>query len=190
MPCLSIESVVKVLGGRRVVDGVSLGIECGEVVAVLGPNGSGKSTLLSIVGGVLRPTGGRVSILGRDVRDPSARRLLGFLPQEDPLYPQLTGRENIKVLAAMRGVEPDWRLVEEAAEQLGLAGHLARRASEYSGGMARKLALLAILAQHPRVLVLDEPTSGLDPLSRRIVLRLLRRAAGEGAAILYSTHRP
>ncbi len=170
------------------MDNVSLRVECGEVAAVLGPNGSGKSTLLHIAGGVMRPTLGRVSILGRDVGEPSARRVLGFLPQEDPLYPHLTGRENIRVLASMKDVEPDWSLVERAVKLLGLGPHLDRRVSEYSGGMARKLALLAILAQHPRVLILDEPTSGLDPASRKIVARLLREAAEDGAAVLYSTH--
>ncbi len=190
--CLEAVGVEKRYGGVAAVRGVDLELRCGELVAVLGPNGSGKSSLLSVVGGVLRPSGGRVRVLGVDLwgrRGVEARRLLGYLAQEDGFYPQLTGWENLAFYAAMRGARLDRGLVVELAEELGLdAAVLSKRVGGYSGGMRRKLGVIAALLHRPRVLVLDEPDGGLDPGSRRRLLGLLRGLASRGVAVLYATH--
>ncbi len=188
MACLEARGLSKRLGGRTVVDGVDVRVECGEVVAVLGPNGSGKTTLLQLLAGVLQPDAGEVLIRGLPVSEPRARRLAAYLPQEEPLYPELTGLENIKLLAWMRSAEVDWSLVEALAHELGIADSLGRRVGSYSGGMQRKLSLIAILAQRPNIAILDEPTSGLDPASRTSVARILRSMAKRGSAIIYTTH--
>lgn len=191
--CIVVEGLSKVYpGGRAAVRGVSLRVPCGSLVAVLGPNGSGKSTLLAAVAGVVRPTRGRVLVLGRDPwggDGAEARRVVGYVAQYDGFYPQLTGWENLALHASMRGVGLDRGLVEEFAGELGLEVEaLGRRVGGYSGGMRRKLSLIAALLHRPRVLVLDEPDSGVDPASRRRLLRLLRRLASRGVGVLYATH--
>ncbi len=157
---------------------MSLAIPEGSLVAILGPNGSGKSTLLQLLAGVLHADHGCVEIAGLPIGDPRVRRMIAYLPQEDPLYPHLTGRENIRVLAWMRGSRVNWGTVEALSKELGLSDYLDQRVGKYSGGMQRKLSILAVIAQEPRVAILDEPTSGLDPVSRRKVLRIPTRLGG------------
>ncbi|RUM46972.1 MAG: hypothetical protein DSY37_03930, partial [Hyperthermus sp.] len=171
---------------------VSLSVECGLMAALLGPNGSGKSTLLSMLAGSLRPTHGVFRIAGLDVWGSDsrrARRIIGYMSQSDPFYPQLTGWENLSLHAAMHGVRLDKDYVAGLAERIGLSvGDLSRRVGSYSGGMRRKLSLIAALLHKPRVLLLDEPDSGLDPASRRMLVSLLRNLASHGTTILYATH--
>jgi len=191
--CIEARDVVKVYpGGKAAVHGVSLRVGCGELVALLGPNGSGKSTLLAMVSGVVKPNRGNVRILDHDLWGHdgiTTRRLVGYVAQHDGFYPQLTGWENLALYASMRGVSVDRGLVKELADELGLdMRDLSRRVGSYSGGMKRKLSIIAALLHGPRVLVLDEPDSGLDPGSRRRLLHLLRSVAAKGVGVLYATH--
>ena len=191
--CIVVEGLSKIYpGGRVAIRGVSLRVPCGSLVAVLGPNGSGKSTLLASVAGVVRPTKGRVLVLGRDPwggDGVEARRLLGYVAQYDGFYPQLTGWENLALHASLHGAGLDRGFVKELAERLGLGvADLGRRVGSYSGGMRRKLSIIAALLHRPRVLVLDEPDSGVDPASRRRLLSLLRGLTSSGVGVLYATH--
>ena len=192
-PCLELRSVSKRYpDGTQAVREVSIRVECGTITALLGPNGSGKSTLLAMAAGVTRPSSGEILVLGASVWGPEgrrARRLIGYMPQVDPLHPLLTGWENLSFHASMHGVRLDESLVYEAAETLGLGREaLKRRVRSYSGGMKRKLSLIAALLHEPKVLLLDEPDSGLDPGSRQGLIQLLRSVADGGSAVVYSTH--
>ncbi len=184
------KGLVKVFGGRRVVDGVSLHVRPGMVYALVGPNGAGKTTTLRMLVGVYRPDDGRVFVCGRDVyRDPSARVYMAYLPENAGIYPRLTGLEHLWFYASLYASPKRARkIVEEAARISGLGDDLRRRAGEYSRGMRRRLLLALVLALGTPVVVLDEPTAGLDVHSAVAVRELIRRAAREGRAVLMTSH--
>jgi ABC-type multidrug transport system ATPase subunit len=181
-------------GARAVaaLRGLSFRVESGESVALLGANGSGKSTTLKVVLGLLAPTKGTASVLGGPAGRREARAATGYVPEESRRLPALTGREVVRLFAAVQGVRPRGerhRRADEALAACGLSPADARRRVEgYSRGMTRRLALAAAWAPRPRLLVLDEPTSGLDPLGVEEILSLLARHRREGGSILLSTH--
>jgi ABC-2 type transport system ATP-binding protein len=181
-------------GARSVValDALDLVLLPGECVGLLGPNGSGKSTAERLVLGALLPTAGEVEVLGGPAGRRAARARTGYVPEEARRFGRLDGRETVSLFAALQGVGPRRerrRRVEEALEAVGLErGAWSRRVSEYSRGMARRLALAAAWVHRPALLVLDEPTSGLDPIGVEEVLRLLDRHRREGGATLLSAH--
>lgn len=170
------------------VDDVSLTIAPGEILGVLGPNGAGKSTTIKLLTGQLRPRTGRITILGRDAAtDRSAiQARIGVCFEEKNLYPNLTGRENLRFFARLFGLAD----VDVAAllERVGLRERGGDRVSGYSKGMRQRLMVARTILNRPDVLFLDEPTDGLDPMSARTIRRLLRDEAARGAAILLTTH--
>ena len=169
---------------------LGLSLAAGEVVGLLGPNGAGKSTTVKLLLGLLKPTSGRIEVLGRPPRDVAAKHKLGYLPEESYLYPFLTGTETLVFLARLFGLDRARRAARaaELLELVGLAGAGDRRVGEYSKGMARRLGLAQALINDPDLLLLDEPTSGLDPLGRRDVKALIGQLAGRGKTILLSSH--
>ena len=182
--------LVKRLGGRVVVKGVSIAVEPGTVYALVGPNGAGKTTTLRMLVGLYRPDEGYVEVCGRRVGvDPAARRMLAYLPENAGVYPRLTGWEHLRFYASLYA-EPGRveEVVEEAARISGLGRDLDRRAGEYSRGMRRRLLLALVLALGTPVVVLDEPTSGLDVASAVEIRRVVRRVADEGRAVLFTSH--
>ncbi|HKY15874.1 MAG TPA: ABC transporter ATP-binding protein [Microthrixaceae bacterium] len=163
------------------LDGVSLTVGCGEVVALLGPNGAGKSTLVSIIAGILQPTAGSVDRMVAT---------LGLAPQDEALYPTLSARANLRHfgrLAGLSGPELEDRIVEVASELL-IAAVLDRKVRHLSGGERRRVHAAAALVPDPRLVLLDEPTAGVDVETRVELLASIRRRADRGAAVLYSTH--
>jgi linearmycin/streptolysin S transport system ATP-binding protein len=178
--------------GHEVVRGVSLEIHAGEIFGILGPNGAGKTTLLSMISTRLRPTSGDVWVhgthAGTDVD--AVRRLLNVAPQEEALYPNLTGTENLAFFAALYGVSRAERprRVAEALAAVELAGRQHDRVSTYSGGMRRRLNLACTLVSRPKVVLLDEPTVGVDPQSRAHIFDAVRALRARGTTILYTTH--
>ncbi|MFI6296461.1 ABC transporter ATP-binding protein [Nonomuraea sp. NPDC050790] len=164
------------------VDGLGFAVQEGETYGLLGPNGAGKSTAISMIVGVLAPDAGSVSA------PPKAR--VGYVPQELAVYPDLSGRENLRFFAGMYGLRRA-EAKARTAEVLHLVG-LSDRADEavgkYSGGMQRRLNIAVGLLNHPSLLVLDEPTAGVDPQSRNAILESVHRMTGEGLAVLYTTH--
>jgi ABC-2 type transport system ATP-binding protein len=188
---LRVEGAVRVLAGRRVLDGVELRVAAGTLVALLGPNGAGKTSLVRAICGRLRLDTGRVAVDGRDpTREPAARARLGLVPQAIALYPDLTARENLEVFAALADVPRQARRarVDEAIEWASLSERAGSLARTLSGGMQRRLNLAAAVLHRPDVLLLDEPTVGVDPQARERLHALLRDLRAGGAALLLATH--
>lgn len=179
-------------GGREVVCGVSLDVREGEMFGLLGPNGAGKTTLLSMVSTRLRPTSGDAWVHGKHVVHDvdAARRLLNVAPQDEGLYPSLTGAENLTFFAELYGVPRNARraAVAGALEAVGLTPRKDDRVATYSGGMRRRLNLGCALVTSPRLLLLDEPTVAVDPQSRANIFDAVRALRSRGVTIIYTTH--
>jgi ABC-2 type transport system ATP-binding protein len=191
-PVLICSDLHKRFGSRVAVDGVGFHIAPGERYGLLGPNGAGKTTTISMVCGLLRPDAGHVEVAGIRV-DPhvtKAKAAIGYVPQEIALYPDLTGRENLRFFArlyGLRGSRRDER-VDACLDLVGLADRADERVDRYSGGMQRRLNIAAGLLHEPRLLVLDEPTVGVDPQSRNAILESVEALGTSGIAVLYTTH--
>ncbi len=185
------EGLRKRFGERQAVSDVGFHIEAGEIYGLLGPNGAGKTTTISMITGVLPRDGGRVVVDGIDLDEgPPARRRMGLVPQAITLYQDLTARENLYFWGRMyelRGAALT-KAVDEALASVGLADRADDRVATFSGGMQRRLNLVAGLLHGPGLLTLDEPTAGVDPQSRSAIFDLLERLRSEGVAILYTTH--
>jgi ABC-2 type transport system ATP-binding protein len=177
--------------GRKAVDGISFSIAPGEIYGLLGPNGAGKTTTIKMVCGLLEPDSGVVTIAGRRAdQELAVRNLVGYVPQDVALYPDLTARENLSFLGSLyqlRGKELAAR-VAEVLELTDLTERANDRVDSFSGGMKRRLNIGAGLLHHPKLLVLDEPTVGVDPQSRHAILERVQAFGREGMAVLYTTH--
>ena len=176
------------------LQGVSLDLSRGELVAVVGPSGSGKSTLLNLLAGLDEPSGGTVWLEGKrmshqpeTVKARLRSRQLGILRQADNLLPQLTVRANLTILARLRGVGCR---EDELLESLGIAGQAMSLPHQLSGGELARAGLAVAIVGDPPVLLADEPTGELDGDTERVVLDLLRNQADHGAAVLVASHSP
>ncbi|MGD9723525.1 MAG: ABC transporter ATP-binding protein [Pirellulales bacterium] len=191
-PLLSIRDVRKRYGPTIALDGVSFDVAAGELFGLLGPNGAGKTTLLSIVSCLLEATSGEALILGRkaSTRDRQLRRSIGIVPQELAIYGELNARENLRFFGSLYGVNGAEleRRVDEVLAAVGLSERAQERVERFSGGMKRRLNLGAAIIHRPKLLLLDEPTTGVDPQSRNHIFEEVRRLAGEGVAIVYTSH--
>jgi lipooligosaccharide transport system ATP-binding protein len=185
-------SVYKVYGPRRALEDFNLVIERPECVALLGPNGAGKTTALHVLCGFVRPTGGKVYILGVDLeQNPRlAKASLGVAPQADSLDIELGVLENLITYASYYGIPRKQALTSalEWLEFLGLKPYAKEPIGALSGGMRRRLLIARALVHNPKVLILDEPTTGLDPFSRRDVWEAVSRIKALGVCILLTTH--
>jgi ABC-2 type transport system ATP-binding protein len=182
----------KSFGDRVAVSDVGFHIGVGETYGLLGPNGAGKTTTISMVCGLLERDDGEVTVDGREIGTGTtqAREAIGYVPQELAIYPDLTGRENLRFFGRMyslRGPALDAR-VAEVLEIVDLTDRANDRSSEYSGGMKRRLNIGLGLLNRPKLLVLDEPTVGVDPQSRNAILGSVERFREQGMAVLYTTH--
>ena len=174
------------------VDGLTLHVSEGEFFGLLGPNGAGKTTTLSILAGLLPFDGGTVYLCGLDIRRDRARirPLIGVVPQDIALYPELTAAENLHFFGRMHGL-PTRTLrerIDADVDRLDLRAHLHKRIEHLSGGMKRKLNLLVALLHRPRILFLDEPTVGVDVHSRQEIIAHRRPLHPAGMTILYTPH--
>ncbi|MDG1838619.1 MAG: ABC transporter ATP-binding protein [Phycisphaerales bacterium] len=172
------------------VDKIDLDIRGGEVFGLLGPNGSGKSTTIKMILGLLKPTAGRLSVLGRPPSDVAVKRHIGFLPEESYLYRYLTPIETLDYYGRLFGIGRAIRRrrSEQLLEMVGLAGVAHRPVGEFSKGMMRRIGLAQALVNDPDFLILDEPTSGLDPIGTRQVKDLIVDLRARGKTILLSSH--
>ncbi len=176
-------------GGVTALEDLSLRVSEGEVFGFLGPNGAGKTTTIRLLLGLLRPSAGGARVLGRAVVPGAAtwRTGVGYLPGELALWPELTGRETLDILARLSGAAPARRA--ELLERLARgADDLARRVGTYSDGMKQKLGIVQALECDPRLLLLDEPTKGLDPLVQQAFYALVAEARGRGVTVFFSSH--
>ena len=181
--------LVKLFGGTRAVDGVSLAVPEGTIYGILGPNGAGKTTCLRMLLGIIDPSSGERRLLGRD-RPLEAARQVGYLPEERGLYPAMTCMEAIAFMGALRGL-PLREGRGRAAELLeghGLGDWARKPIRTLSKGMAQTVQLLGTIIHRPRLIVLDEPFSGLDAINQEKLEALIRRQAAEGVTVLFSTH--
>jgi ABC-2 type transport system ATP-binding protein len=188
---LSCRVVTRSFDGRVAVDHVSFDVAAGEVYGLLGPNGAGKTTTIKMVCGLLEPDAGSITIDGRPAqRDLSVRSLVGYVPQDVALYPDLTAAENLEFLGRLYRLRGSL-LTERVNEALALTDLTERRhdrVDSFSGGMKRRLNLAAGLLHHPSLLVLDEPTVGVDPQSRHAILERVGAFKEAGMSVLYTTH--
>ena len=188
---LEAEGLTRTFGDRTVVDDVHLRVPRGRVHALLGPNGSGKTTTVRMLATLLRPTAGRARVRGFDVVRDAARvkRCIGFVGQYHAVDLRLTGVENLTIVARLHGLagRAAHARAVELLDRFGLADAANRQASTYSGGMRRRLDLLAGMLVRPDVLFLDEPTTGLDPSSRNEIYGMVGELVAEGTAVLLTT---
>ncbi|MEV1240329.1 ABC transporter ATP-binding protein [Nonomuraea sp. NPDC052129] len=189
---LACTGLSKRFGDVLAVQDVGFAIAPGEAYGLLGPNGAGKTTTISMLVGLLKPGTGNVTVCGTDLAaEPlAAKAKIGYVPQEIALYPELTGRENLRFFGRLFGL-PRRELAARISEVLDLVG-LSDRADgklgTYSGGMKRRINIGAALLHRPEVLILDEPTVGVDPQSRKAILDGVERLVADGMALLYTSH--
>jgi ABC-2 type transport system ATP-binding protein len=192
VPVLRCEGLRKQFGERVAVDGIGFEIAPGETYGLLGPNGAGKTTTISMICGILARDGGTVTVAGEplDVGTTHAKRLVGIVPQDLAIYPDLTARENLEYfgrLYGMGGAALRTRMAE-VLDVVELTDRQRERTAGYSGGMKRRLNIAIGLLHKPRLIVLDEPTVGVDPQSRNAILSSVETLGSEGVGILYTTH--
>jgi len=188
---IDVKHVTKSYGPIEALRGISFHIAPGEIVGLLGPNGAGKTTTIKILTGYLQPDDGTVIVNGLDVlthtREVQAH--IGYLPENAPLYPELSVQAYLKMMADLRQIPEDEQLacISEAVYATGLENHLTRPIGHLSKGFRQRVGLAQAILHRPRILILDEPTLGLDPTQIVEIRRLIRRLA-EHSTVLFSTH--
>jgi ABC-2 type transport system ATP-binding protein len=172
------------------VRGVSFTVERGEVFGFLGPNGAGKTTTIKMLTGLIRPTSGRATLFGKPIPSPEAMKDIGFCPENPYVYPYLTPREFVTLLARLSGLFGSElkKRVDAALERTGIAYAADRAARRLSKGMLQRTGLAGALVGNPQLLVLDEPMSGLDPVGRKDVRDLILEERQQGKTVFFSTH--
>jgi ABC-2 type transport system ATP-binding protein len=189
---LQLRSVTKRYGTLTALADVSLEIGRGEFFGLLGPNGAGKSTLMSLVAGLRTPEAGTLTLDGQPLSaaNAAARTGLGLVPQHLALYPELSADQNLRIFGELHGLRgADLRSrIDGALEAVQLADRRRDSVKTFSGGMQRRLNLVAALLHRPKLLLCDEPTVGVDPHSRNAIFEYLERLNREGLTIIYSTH--
>ena len=188
---IQVENLTKVYGATRAVDDVSFNVRKGEVLGFLGPNGAGKSTTMKVLTCYLAPTGGRAKVAGFDVFDDSleVRKHLGYLPEDTPLYKDMTVLEYLQFAAAMRGMASDRsaKRIKEIGGRCGLHEVAGKLVGELSRGYRQRAGLAQAMLDDPDILILDEPTSGLDP-NQIVEIRQLIKEVGKEKTVILSTH--
>ncbi len=191
-PAIEVEGLTKRFGDVQAVDGVNFTVASGELFGFLGPNGAGKTTTINMLTGLARPDEGAIRIGGIDcVKHPRAtQHLIGVVPDESNLYPELTGFENLCFCAALYGIDKAQR--QERARQLldtfELTGAADRKFAAYSKGMKRKLTIAAGIIHAPEILFLDEPTTGIDVASARRLRQIIDELHRSGTTVFLTTH--
>jgi ABC-2 type transport system ATP-binding protein len=193
-PSLRVRGIRRRFDGIQALDGLSLELGVAEWIGLLGPNGAGKTTLMHAIAGLVKVDEGSFELLG-EATDPTrsrrARRLLGLVPQEVALYPQLTARENLETFGILHGVDQvdlpgriGWAL-----DWTGVGTRAREPVDRLSGGMRRRLNIACAVLHEPRVVLLDEPTVGVDPQGRERIWEMLQELRSKGASLIHSSHQ-
>jgi sodium transport system ATP-binding protein len=189
---VKVDRLEKTLGKNKVLRGISLQAESGEIFGLLGPNGAGKTTTLRLVCTLLLPDAGSVEVLGFDTRSApeEVRRRVGVVTADIGVYPRLSARENITYFAELSGV-PDAemkRRVDAVVDRLDMASFANQRAESLSSGQKQKVAIARAIVHDPEVLMFDEPTSNLDVLASREIRNFMVESRERGKCVIFSTH--
>ncbi|WP_417352785.1 ABC transporter ATP-binding protein [Flavobacterium alkalisoli] len=193
-PIIEIQSLSKKYKNADVfsVNNLSLGINKGEIFGLLGPNGAGKTTLISMLCGLIKPTSGNFSINGYNYANDAhaIKKIMGVVPQEYALYPTLTARENLMYFGSMYGLKGKVlrQKINDSLDYLGLLKFADKKIDTFSGGMKRRINLLAGQLHEPSVLFLDEPTVGVDVHSKAVIIEYLKQVNQSGTTIIYTSH--
>lgn len=184
---IKVQNISKIYGSQKAVDTISFSIEKGEIVGFLGPNGAGKSTTMKIINGFVKPTDGEVfvndiSVLGNPLE---TKKVIGYLPEHNPLYLDMYVREYLTFCARIHSV--DKGAVSEIIKKVGLTPEANKIIKNLSKGYRQRVGLAAALLHNPDVLILDEPTTGLDP-NQLVEIRSLIKEIGADKTVLFSTH--
>jgi ABC-2 type transport system ATP-binding protein len=187
---IELDNVTRTYGRKTAVKDLSLSIPAGELFAFLGPNGAGKTTTIKMVCGLLAPSSGTVRVGGFAAASQGARQLIAYVPDQPYLYEKLTGREFLRFVVEMYGLEPRAaaRRIAELIETFEMDDYIDELSEDYSHGMKQRVVFASALVHDPKVLIVDEPLVGLDPRSARIVKDLFVAQARSGVAVLMSTH--
>ncbi len=174
------------------IENVNLEVNVGDIFGLLGPNGAGKTTTLSILCSLLAPSSGDVNIMGYNLKNATheIKKIIGVVPQEIALYPELTATENLKFFGNMYGLSGNSlsATISRMLKEFGLENKANSRVVTFSGGMKRRLNLIAGLLHSPKILFLDEPTVGVDVQSRQVIIEFLKELNREGTTIIYTSH--
>lgn len=183
------EHLTKKFGKLVAVNDLNLEIHRGEIFGFLGPNGSGKTTTIGMLLGLIRPSAGRIEIFGQDIRENLTAILprIGAVMEKPGLYPYLSGRDNLSILARITG-GADHQRIEEVLNLVGLASRAKDKFQTYSQGMKQRLSLAGALLTYPEFIVLDEPTNGLDPAGMKEIRELIKSLGKQGKTIFLSSH--
>lgn len=186
---IEVNGLKKSFKTNRVLEHVDFGVQSGEIFALLGSNGSGKTTIVNILSTLMKPDAGEIKVAGLDVllHPDQIRQKISLTGQFSAIDGVLTGRENLIMIAKLRGVSKPHQVADKLLAKFSLSDSADRRTEKYSGGMKRRLDIAMSLIGSPEVIFLDEPTTGLDPESRLEVWRTIKELAGGGATILLTT---
>jgi ABC-2 type transport system ATP-binding protein len=189
-PVIDVRNLRKSFGTRKVVEGLSLKVEQGQICGFLGANGSGKTTTIRMLCGLLVPDGGEGQCIGLDIirEAPLIRRHVGYMTQKFSFYEDLTVFENLDFVASVYEMKNRRKAVDDIMARMGLVDRRDQLAGELSGGWKQRLALAACVLHQPKLLLLDEPTAGVDAKARREFWDLIHDMAGDGLTVLVSTH--
>jgi len=188
------DGLVKAYGRRRVVDGVSIQVDAGEIVGLLGPNGAGKTTTFHSIVGFVRPDGGSIELDREDITElpmyRRSRRGIGYLPQETSIFRGLTVGENVAAVLEARGMDARQRQdrQDELLEELNLSDRANQRADTLSGGETRRVEIARALASEPRYMLLDEPFTGIDPRTVEDIQGIVADLRAKGLSLLITDH--
>jgi ABC-2 type transport system ATP-binding protein len=189
VPAIETSGLTKLFKGHPALDSATLSVSTGLVFGFLGPNGAGKTTLIRLLLGLTRPSAGTMSLLGHPVPEQRSEALekVGAIVEEPRFHPFLTGRENMRIVAALRGPDAAAR-IDASLARVGLAEHADDKVKTYSMGMRQRLGVARCLLADPALLILDEPTNGLDPAGIQEFRSMLRLFVSEGRTVFLSSH--
>lgn len=186
---IEVKDLTKIYGEQKAVDTISFTVGKGEIVGFLGPNGAGKSTTMKILTGYLNQDGGKAIVCGIDTKDQplESKKKIGYLPEANPLYPDMYVREYLDFVADIHRVKGRKKKIEEVISTVGLGSESKKRLGQLSKGYKQRAGLAAALIHDPEVLILDEPTSGLDP-NQIVEIREVIKRLGQNKTVLFSSH--
>lgn len=186
---IKVSNLTKIYGEQKAVDGISFAVDKGEIVGFLGPNGAGKSTTMKIITGYLGQDGGEAIVCGLSVKEKplETKKRIGYLPEANPLYPDMYVREYLDFIADVHGIADKKTRIEAVIALVGLTIESNKKLGQLSKGYKQRVGLAAALIHDPEVLILDEPTSGLDP-NQIIEIRDVIKNLGKNKTVLFSSH--